>query len=104
LALVYSHRFLDGNPTNTTLSAVVPAGYTWVIRDISGAFWAQTAPTPQVNFSRSGGAIFYVVVSNGAVEAFQWRGHQVLNAGETLSVQVVNGGCYFAISGYQLTD
>jgi hypothetical protein len=100
-ALVYSHRFMAWAAQTFPTPYVVPSGYVAVVRDID--IWS------------GGGAIIQWTVAINTIARFvggaftvtsvqqvaQWRGRQILNAGEELTF-AATGALDGAISGYLL--
>lgn len=109
MANVYSVRLwavLSTTGPGAVLGPVVPAGFTWVVRDVRATNASQEASilgnlvllvhagptifaTPQ--FSTIGG-LFY-----------EWQGHAIVNAGEQLELVVSEPGWTLDVDGYQLT-
>ena len=84
----------------------VPDGYIWIVRDIDikspGVPWTRTYG---LNITDGEQAPLYVTDHHnapGGTYSF-WRGRQVLQAGDTLLITVVEAGWSIRISGYQLT-
>lgn len=103
MAKIYSTRFLLGETASgEPLSATVPAGFVWVLASID----ATTAVNTGELFATLAGLTFWssgpITVSAGAIAPAMWRGRQVLNAGEILSVGSA-GAFDVAASGYQLS-
>jgi hypothetical protein len=106
VARVYSKRLVQQEALSGTVNTTVPPGVLWIVRDIdylvitiAGSVQVVvgiTAPGPVQS------AIDYFVTSS--IEARQWRGRQVLNAGDELSVAVTGSGSSdVTISGYELS-
>lgn len=102
MAIIYSHRFIAWASEATPPGYQVPAGYVAVVRDADV-------------YSGGGSIINYQMFINGVakfwagqftVEAVaqvaQWRGRQVLKAGEILGF-TANGALDGSISGYLLS-
>lgn len=104
MAAVYSKRLLIGGSITSTVSAVVPAGYVWVLKGIDGTSHAGAA----------GDALLVAIATLGLVTAFRvnavqvwasshWTGMAVLTAGETLQAIPLQGTWDVQVSGYQLS-
>lgn len=101
---VFSYRFLAGTIGGSGATAVLPAGYAYVVRDIE--VFGSTSEVPyQGTVAIDGiGPFFawYMVEGEASSPPWrQWQGRVFMNAGETLRVevtalQVVN------VCGYQL--
>lgn len=104
MAGVYSTRFYIGVlPTALTTVYTVPAGRVAVLRDIDGTngvagdqyLLLYIAGFFVLNLDANG-------ASSGLARYYNWRGRQVLNAGESIQLQASAGGD-IALSGYLLT-
>lgn len=101
---VYSKRFLAGAGASGAISATVPAGRVWIVRDCDLVF-AGSLPANAGFQGSDGQFVYYVEVAAGSTQLwYGWRGRQILNAGETLTYHSFAGVCDFAISGYELTS
>lgn len=101
----YSIRLasLAAQAAGVHLLYTVPSGKIAVVRDIDLVTGLAVAGTAAI-FAGSSGATFFT--SSGAVALVwsEWRGRQVLPAGETLKVVVIGGQQYdVTVSGYLLT-
>lgn len=108
MAGIYSIR-MAGGPITTTGGvqvAVVPAGTTWIVRDIS---ITNVAPTDMAQ------VLVYVLLPAGNADIFrvpgipahgfvQWQGRQVLNQGEELWLYQTESTSRLMVSGYQLAN
>jgi hypothetical protein len=102
MALVYSARFVAGSFA-AGLSGVVytvPAGKTAVLRDMS--VFADGGAAGYAAIILTGVATLASVVTPASGPAPSWEGRQVLNAGETIKININGGTCEVAISGYLL--
>jgi len=103
MARIYSRRLCAAFvPAGSAVVAYTcPAGTTAVVRDIvampsaSGPFILQVSLTAI--------AIVWSIVAGTNGESQQWRGRQVLTAGETLTVTAVSAGFFVMVSGYELS-
>lgn len=101
MSLPYTIRMLGGLATPAAgLEATVPAGYVWVIRDISAL--AAQAGSINVCVLIAGQAFIWGVTSLTAEASVSWSGRQVANAGEQLQAITQGQNTYFLVSGYQL--
>lgn len=102
MAVLFSKRLLAGTTAaGVPLSAVVPPGHIWIIRNIS-AICRETGAA-QAAVLISGGP--YIWVNNHVVDTdtSHFDGRQVLNAGETLQCVPWPLEMDFYISGYELS-
>jgi hypothetical protein len=87
---------------------VVPAGKRWVVRDIDA--YVSTLSSPAIFFFETdddigGFPTFYAgKVDAASQDSVQWRGRQVLLAGQTLRVNPNGNTIDVRISGYELDD
>jgi|SRR5580658_8410843 hypothetical protein len=105
MAYLYSTQFGGGivSPDEVSFFPVVPDGYIWVVRAID-----------LVPLDSEGGQIsvvettlpcyLFTVGTAVAGQSYQWRGHQVFNAGQSLAVFNGISTWSFVMSGYQLTS
>lgn len=84
----------------------MPATELWVVRDIDAALVAG-AGTFELTVGLTVGAVSYPIASwetTSGLPNAQWRGRQVVNAGESLGwASSGTGSASFLISGYRLT-
>lgn len=104
MAAVYSTRFLAGSlPTSDPLEYTCPEGMVAVVVDISAAAVSSGAAVQAL----LNGIPFWYETFDGAAPGVsssrQWRGREVLQPGDILSVQGTVGGGVVA-SGYLLTS
>jgi hypothetical protein len=106
MSRLYSARLLGGGATDS-LSAVVPAGYRWVVRDavlfFDGAGTNDDATLYVLIAGGGTGQLLYVQATASQVSLTHWEGRQVLNAGDTLGFGASTLNWYVLVSGYQLT-
>lgn len=99
---VYSTRFLAWAATETPPAYTVPDGYVAVVRDID----VYSGGGAMINWVCSVNEIAHFAAGQFTIEALaqtaQWRGRQILNAGEFL-VFASDGALDGMISGYLLT-
>lgn len=101
MAAVYSKRLIQAQALNGSASFTVPAGYTCVVRDLD-AFVASGGSGAGLFLIGAGGQTMAAYNSIGSAFAvFAWRGRQVLEAGETVTV-TTTGPCDVTVSGYLL--
>lgn len=107
MANVYSVKiWQEGFVTGVITGPTVPAGYVWVVRNIT----VRTGATP---IAETGLVEFWVAGvfpiagwSQDELRGAQWvswDGHQVLNPGEQITCQANSPGAAWMMSGYQLT-
>jgi hypothetical protein len=107
VADVYSQRLFEvhGLAGGATLTFTVPSGYTAIVRDID-LYSSPTLSNAEIYISGSSGqTFFYASVAATTKDSPQWRGRQVLYAGETMTIY--NGASEswdVTISGYLLAN
>lgn len=99
---VYSTRFLGWAASSTPPAYEVPTGYVAVVRDVD----VYSGGGAMINWKLSINEVATFAAGQFTIEALaqvaQWRGRQVLNAGEVL-VFAADGATDGVISGYLLT-
>ena len=101
MSRVYSTRLLVVHNLVEVATYTVPDGFIAVVRDIDGyasAGLIQTVVTVYGNLSQ---VIDWWVIDTDTTVVHQWRGRQVLYAGEQLQV-LTTGPADITISGYEL--
>lgn len=107
MSSVYSTQFIVGSMTGPTtpLSYTVPAGMVAILRDITLASTG-IATWQCVAAVVSGPAVAWLALfteNPGQVATHQWQGRTVLNGGDELILQMLQGNSGTAIaSGYLL--
>jgi hypothetical protein len=99
---VYSQRLLHGAFT-ASVSATVPAGFCWVVRD-ADVYWIGAAAADVAQLVVNG--IAAIALFNGPAnqpQVFPWRGRQVLNPGDQLLFTAGTVNWQVLVSGYALT-
>lgn len=107
MATVYSKRLAQalGFPNGSSIVYTVPAGYTAVVRDIDCYTSAGVSNADLFFEGAIGNTFFRAEVVALTQDSPQWRGRQILFAGETLTVNNTSSVSWdFAISGYELAD
>jgi hypothetical protein len=103
MAPIYSQQLYNANPPAGAATVVytVPGGHVVVVTDIDRAL--QTTVATDLSYISLGAALVLVHTSAGA-ELFsdQWRGRQVLNAGQTITAVNGHPSQTLAITGYVL--
>jgi hypothetical protein len=96
--------FRGANITASSHVITVPAGLVYIVRDID-IVQVSAAPADMDVTGAVGQAFFYYNVANAQTPGpnLNWRGRQVVNEGEPITVSVFHGGFDVTISGYQLT-
>lgn len=104
---VYSIRFIEARGLDSTSSYTVPEGFVAVIRDLD-AYCDATLGFADLFLHGAGGqAIAWHSWEATTQDQFQWRGRQVILAGETFDVEADTGigvAIDVTVSGYLLTD
>ena len=99
---VYSTRFLAEAGFTGEAAFEVPGGYVAVVRDIDAVVYTGAGYTIQAGI---GGLTNFWAITTGVVavtDSIQWRGRQVLNAGEQLVI-ATDASADFVASGYLLS-
>lgn len=89
------------------LTATVPSGVVWVVRDsllyFDGASTSD-AYALEVNIAGGGLCVIQRGIATASVQAiYPWQGRQVLNAGDELVFGASTLNWYVMVSGYELT-
>lgn len=101
MSQVYSTQFMAGlTPAGGVLTYTVPAGYAAVLRSIDLGINGAVGAAPGV--AVSGISAFWFPSLNVANPFAQWRGRQVLKAGQTLGIGAATSFFVLA-SGYLLS-
>lgn len=106
MAPIYSQKLVNTSVAAAFAGVVytVPAGYTVVVTDVVMDI---TAPFTVAGSNLALGATVVLQPGTGATvgqNPAHWAGKQVLNAGDKISVNVVNpAGASYAVTGYVLT-
>lgn len=97
----YTKRLYFAIETARSVSAAVPAGMIWVVRDIDCVPGMDVAMTVAVGVAP--GLWFWVAHLDNlsGVRHGQWQGRQVLEAGEMLDVYAT-AQATFMVTGYEL--
>lgn len=103
---VYSSRFIQQHGLTTSASFAVPSGFVAVVRDLDAFIGTPTGVNDLFMHGALGQAIFWDSAQIGISKYMSWRGRQVFEPGELISVEV-NVGALDAfdvtVSGYLLT-
>lgn len=104
---VYSLRiFAHASLINAagTVGPIVPAGFVYVVRDITVVRDSAGATDNLIIFNQVTGVMLNIVVASlDPGGGFQWSGRQVYAAGEQVGFHAFVGTWGIACSGYQLT-
>jgi hypothetical protein len=100
-AHVYTERFYTGNPATGATLFTVPAGFVYVITDISCVYYG--SGTAEIAFGQGSG--FYAVGASGIPNwtMFHWSGRWAINAAEEMLVSCSPATFNVQITGYALT-
>jgi hypothetical protein len=100
---VYSKRFLASPSTTVQVSALVPAGKVWVLKQLDALSGPIPAGGAAAAINVAGVAFFYHVIPVGGDPRLTWSGMQVANPGETVAFAIGAGSWGFMLSGYELS-
>jgi hypothetical protein len=101
---VYSLRIFGGQLTATSSSVTVPAGLLYIVRDIDVVLTTPSGTSVFFLSDPAGGILWYVSVDPAVTARWQgWRGRQVYEDGEVLTMTAQSGTWDIHVSGYQLT-
>jgi hypothetical protein len=107
LAKVYSKRLLAADNLTGTVTATVPVGTLWVVRDLDTFLEALPGTTIAINCATYDGTFtptfFYASVGN-VPTTLHWTGRIVIPAGGHLQASAGGSGiAQVTISGYELS-
>lgn len=105
-APVYSSRFIQQVGLDSSASFAVPSGFIAVVRDLDAYCNATIGFANLFMEGAIGQTIAWHSWEVTTQDQFQWRGRQVLEPGETLTVVADTGvgvGIDVTVSGYLLT-
>jgi hypothetical protein len=108
MAALYSTKFYEAFyvPAGSASSGPVPDGFVWVVRDIDlttgGEIYAYLGG---ISIFTDVGGPLYQVYAPGAYGAsyYAWRGRQVLEAGDRITLATADSVWIARISGYTLS-
>lgn len=103
---VYSVRLYHGLGVSpgTIVAYTVPAGYRAILRDIDCYSSAGVSNSEIYIEGDLGQTIFHAEVAATTQDSPQWRGRQVFEPGETISINVGGASAWdITMSGYLLT-
>lgn len=105
---LFSELLFEGAalPAGVTLSAHVPAGFRWVVREVDShsklPFWEARDGFSVVD--TLGASITGVGTADGLGDTYyHWSGRQIVDAGDQLRIFTFDDGWSIRISGYVLT-
>ena len=101
---VYSVQIMALTPALPLNTVVVPADSRIIVRDID-AFCESGGTGFQFSFENAAGGNLWAPVQNAfpAIGNWQWRGRQVFNPGESITIKVFSGTWSIQMSGYELS-
>lgn len=106
MAQVYSKRLLASDNVLGAITATVPTGVVWIVRDMD-ALIDGTLGGAALYVAWDNGVIaptFWYIQNSGGPELFEWRGRLVLEEGDVIvATQSGTGLTQLTISGYELT-
>lgn len=99
---LYSELLLAGS---SAASIAVPAGFRWVILDVSGILQSPAGSiSSAIHFSANEFRFFAVLAPPFFNRPFHWSGRQVVAEGDNLSVDLDHAPTVtWAVTGWQLT-
>jgi hypothetical protein len=99
----YSIRFGAWSAISAAVSVVVPAGVVWILRDVDLVDSSITTGDFCNVEGHLNQSIFFARNQTATPGPwFEWRGRQVFNAGEHITVAPGAGAWHATLSGYQL--
>lgn len=100
---IYSKRLAQSVNLQSAIAFVVPAGKTWVVRDVA-AYCPAAGGTPAMSVTVPGAGVIAAFSQSSATVAavFHWEGMQVIRAGETLQLSGLGAVWQAMVSGYEL--
>lgn len=101
---VYSIQIFSLAPALPSQAVTVPGDARIIVRDID-AFEQSGAPSVALEILNAAGGLLWNVVTSSPWTPvnFQWRGRQVYNPGQTITLKVTGGAWAVQISGYELS-
>jgi hypothetical protein len=101
---VYSIQIMALSPCLPVNTVVVPDGSRIIVRDLDVT--ERTGATgEQLAFENAATGFIWLLSSTPGVgvNSFAWRGRQVFNPGESITVRVISGTWDAQMSGYELS-
>lgn len=102
-ARVYSRNFVALATSTVGATVVVPAGGLYIVRDIDVVDASGSANSFVFEGSSSQVIWFQTYTPGGPTSSFEWRGRQVIEAGDSFRVFSGGGPWHMTVSGYSLT-
>jgi hypothetical protein len=101
--VIYSQALYNANHTTvgSTVVYTVPANTTVVVTDIDGIFTASAVNQVQEVVLKQA-IVAFILTAAGGNTPFQWKGRQVLNAGDKITLVMTGLASHIAITGYVL--
>ena len=104
-APVYSKALVSLASFVGTFDATVPAGRTWIIRDIDAREDTGSATAFLFVKNVAGGILWIHQVGSAINDSnAEWRGRQVFPSGSVLELQASGGSWGIQVSGYDLSS
>jgi hypothetical protein len=95
---------LAGYTTGSTIySSSPPAGYIWVVRNITAGLNGGTGAVIACGIQGMGYPIQLGIPQGNLTTSCVWEGRLVVMAGEALDFVCTSGSVYYSIDGYQLS-
>lgn len=105
MAVVYSTLLVAEQGLSAPLSLTVPPGYIWILRDLDLYNGGGLGSAELFLVGSSGQAIYWARQTPGSdASVFQWRGRQVIEGGQSVTVNVTSGDWDVSLSGYVLSQ
>jgi hypothetical protein len=102
MAPVYTKRFMAAKALAAQISAVVPTGKVWVLKDIEWCEMSGQAGTGMI-VTAADGRIVIAQHASAAYDWKQWTGTVAFNAGETIYLRSNVGSIDVTVTGFELT-
>jgi hypothetical protein len=101
---IYSKRLLQAGGLTGSVSATVPDGKIWILRDLDCV--VHSGDPGVIVLHGAGGQDIYIgdTATTSTTLWYGWRGRQILVAGETVTIEVAAGNWDATLSGYELTS
>lgn len=101
---VYSHNLFRAETLSGATSETVPAGFTWVIRDVSLVHRGTTFPAfASITIPISLNLVFVTRASTADPQFIHLEGRWVLEQGDIVTFSAGSSSWDFYVSGYVLT-
>lgn len=109
----YSVRMVNASGLTAPIEVTVPNNKRWIVSD-ADVYWGGGLSPPSTQLGIAGVLTWWIAQPRASTtpdpaeefdsQSWQWRGHQVLYAGESLMVSSNGVGVDVCVSGYELDE